>query len=37
MYTYIPVSEIKNIISGILNNDNETPTIKKQDTSKHHP
>jgi hypothetical protein len=31
MYTNIPVNEIKNIISEILNNDNETPTTEKQE------
>jgi hypothetical protein len=30
-YTNIPVSEIKNIISGIRNNDNKTPTFEKQE------
>jgi hypothetical protein len=30
MYTNIPVNEIKNIISEILNNDNETPITEKQ-------
>jgi hypothetical protein len=31
MYTSIPVSETKYIISEILNNDNETPTVETQE------
>jgi hypothetical protein len=31
MYTNIPISEIRYIRSKILNNDNETPTIEKQE------
>jgi hypothetical protein len=35
MYSNIPVSEIKNIISEILNNENGTPTIEKQELGTH--
>jgi hypothetical protein len=31
IYTNIPVVEVKNILKETLNNDNETPTIEKQE------
>jgi hypothetical protein len=30
MYTNIPSDEVKNIIKEILNNDNQTPVMEKQ-------